>query len=165
VTPSPDHVARVIEQWRRERPDLDVSPQAVIGRVHRLANHLTAALVQVYGTFGLDEGEFDILATLRRAGAPFEMTPGDLQASTMVTSGAITKRVDRCVTNGWVARRVSHGDARSRIVGLTEAGLTLIDAAFTAHIANEHRLLGDLTAADRQVLEAVLQRWATQLGL
>jgi len=163
VTHPPDHVAEIMEQWRRERPDLDVSPQGVIGRLHRIANCLTGELVRVYGTFGLDEGEFDILATLRRVGSPYEMTPKDLQTSTMVTSGAITKRVDRCVSNGWVARRVSQGDARSRIVGLTEAGRELIDAAFTAHIANEHRLVGQLTAVERRELATVLERWASRL--
>src|SRR4051812_45265411 len=100
--PELDHVGRIMAQWRRERPDLDVSPQAVIGRLHRLAARLTEELVAVYGQYELGEGEFDVLATLRRSGAPYELTPGELTAQTMVSSGAVTKRVDRCVEQGWV---------------------------------------------------------------
>ncbi|MGZ4487768.1 MAG: MarR family winged helix-turn-helix transcriptional regulator, partial [Nocardioides sp.] len=95
-----DHVGRIMSQWARERPGLDVSPQGIIGRLHRLAAALTDELVAVYGRFGLGEGEFDVLATLRRAGAPYELTPGELAAGTMVSSGAVTKRVDRCVEQG-----------------------------------------------------------------
>src|SRR6478735_10569230 len=134
-----DHVGRVMAQWHDARPDLDVSPQGVIGRLHRLAGRLTEELVAVYGRYGLGEGEFDVLATLRRAGAPYELAPGDLAAQTMVSSGAITKRVDRCVEQGWVTRRVSDRDGRGRVVALTDAGRTLIDEAFEAHLANEHR--------------------------
>ena len=127
-----DHVGRIMEQWARARPDLDVSPQGVIGRLHRVAARLTEELVAVYGEFGLGEGEFDVLATLRRAGAPYELAAGDLARWTMVSSGAVTKRVDRCVEQGWVTRRVSDADHRGRVVALTEAGLDLIDRAFEA---------------------------------
>ena len=107
-------------QWHRERPDLDVSPQGVIGRLHRLAARLTEELVAVYAEFGLGEGEFDVLATLRRSGAPYELTPGELAAGTMVTSGAVTKRVDRLVERGpgdpagGRARRPRPGDRADR---------------------------------------------------
>jgi DNA-binding MarR family transcriptional regulator len=160
----PDHVARIMEQWARERPDLDVSPQGVIGRLHRVAAALTEQLVAVYGEFGLGEGEFDVLATLRRSGAPYALTPTELAASTMVTSGAVTKRVDRLVDRGLVTRRVGEQDARGRVIALTDAGRDLIDRAFEAHMANEHRLLAALPARDRARLASLLEDWGRALG-
>jgi DNA-binding MarR family transcriptional regulator len=154
-----DHVARIMAEWHRERPDLDVSPQGIIGRLHRLADALTAELIAVYDRFGLSEGEFDVLATLRRAGPPFERTPGDLSASTMVTSGAVTKRIDRLEQRGLVTRRVSDADGRGRVIALTPEGRELIDEVMTAHMTNEHRLLAAIDADERAVLERVLTRW------
>jgi DNA-binding MarR family transcriptional regulator len=158
-----DHVGRIMAQWHRERPDLDVSPQGVIGRLHRLGARLTEELVAVYGEFGLGEGEFDVLATLRRAGAPYELAPGDLARWTMVSSGAVTKRVDRCVEQGWVTRRVSESDHRGRVVALTDAGRDLIDRAFDAHLANEHRLVGMLDQTERARLAHLLEKWGRAL--
>ncbi|SDZ09595.1 MarR family winged helix-turn-helix transcriptional regulator [Herbiconiux ginsengi] len=159
-----DRVARIQEEWRRERPDVDVSPQGVIGRLHRLSALLSGALVEVYREFGLGEGEFDVLAALRRAGDPFERAPGELAAHTMVTTGAMTKRIDRLAEAGLVVRRPSESDGRRRVVALTPQGLDLIDAAFTAHMANEHRLLASLPAADRAALEGILMRWLRASG-
>jgi DNA-binding MarR family transcriptional regulator len=158
-----DHVGRIMQQWQSERPDLDVSPQGVFGRLHRLAARLTQELVAVYAQFGLDEGEFDVLATLRRSGAPYELTPGALAASSMVSSGAITKRVDRCVDRGLATKRVSERDARSRVVALTANGREVIDRAFEAHIANEHRLLEPLGAKERARLTGLLKTWGDAL--
>jgi DNA-binding MarR family transcriptional regulator len=117
-----DHVARIQAEWARERPDLDVSPQGVIGRLHRLAGLLTEQLCVVYRRFGLSEGEFDVLATLRRAGDPFERAPSELSEHTMVTTGAMTKRLDRLERAGLVSRRRSEADGRGRVVALTDAG-------------------------------------------
>jgi DNA-binding MarR family transcriptional regulator len=153
-----------MEQWRRERPDLDVSPQGVIGRLHRLAARLTEELAAVYAEFGLGEGEFDVLATLRRSGAPYELTPSELAATTMVTSGAVTKRVDRLVERGLVTRRVGERDARGRVVALTDAGRELVDRAFEAHMANEHRLVAALSELDRSRLARLLEAWGRALG-
>ncbi|MFB7471515.1 MarR family winged helix-turn-helix transcriptional regulator [Kitasatospora sp. NPDC056184] len=161
--PAPDHVALIQADWRRERPDLDVSPQAVIGRLHRLAGRLTEELCLVYGRYGLAEGEFDVLAALRRAGAPFERAPGELAARTMVTTGAMTKRIDRLERAGLVTRRRSEADGRGRVVALTEAGRRLIDEAFTAHMRNEHRLLGLLSAEEAAALEGLLTAWQQRL--
>jgi DNA-binding MarR family transcriptional regulator len=155
----PDHVARIQAEWARERPDLDVSPQGVIGRLHRLAGHLTEQLLVVYRRFGLGEGEFDVLATLRRAGPPFERAPGELAQFTMVTTGAMTKRVDRLERDGLVTRRRSAVDGRGRVVALTPAGRELIDAAFTEHMHNERRLLDGLSTEDAATLEALLTTW------
>lgn len=158
-----DRIAEIQEAWRRERPDLDPSPQGVIGRLHRVALELTERLVAVYGEFGLTEGEFDVLATLRRAGAPYERAAGDLADHTLVTTGGLTKRVDRLEARGLVERRVEASDARRRLVRLTTTGLDLIDRAFTAHLANEHRLLRELGEADAATIEPILTRWLRAL--
>lgn len=154
-----DHVARIQAQWRRERPDVDVSPQGVIGRLHRLGDRLREELEVEFRRHGLGEGEFDVLAALRRAGEPYELAAGELARHTMVTTGAATKRIDRLEAAGLVTRRVREDDQRGRVVGLTDAGRRVIDEAFTAHMANEHRLLEPLSARDRADLERVLTRW------
>jgi DNA-binding MarR family transcriptional regulator len=159
----PDHVARIQAEWARERPDLDVSPQAVIGRLHRVAALLTDRLCVVYKQYGLGEGEFDVLATLRRAGPPFERAPGELAAHTMVTTGAMTKRIDRLERDGLVTRRAADDDRRGRVVGLTEAGRDLIDRAFTDHMRNEHRLLADFEPDRLRELEDLLTTWLGRL--
>lgn len=160
-----DQASTVHDQWRRERPDLDTTPVLVIGRIHRLAAALTPELTAVYAEFGLGEGEFDVLATLRRQGEPFTLTPGDLAEGTMVTSGAVSKRLDRLEARGLVVRRTRTEDARSRLVALTPQGRDLIDRAMTAHAANEARLLAALPARDRDALARLLGRLAVSLGV
>lgn len=159
----PDRVARIQAEWARERPDLDVTPQGVIGRLHRLAAHLTDELCVVYQRHGLSEGEFDVLAALRRAGAPFERAPGELARFTMVTTGAMTKRLDRLEEAGLVTRRPAAADGRGRVVGLTTAGRELIDRAFTEHMHNEHRLLAALSPAEAAQLEQLLTTWLARV--
>jgi len=154
-----DHVARIQRQWTRERPDLDTRPIGVIGRLHRLAGFLTEELCVVYRRHGLGEGEFDVLAALRRAGEPFEYAPGELARFTMVTTGAMTKRIDRLEQDGLVTRRPSTSDGRGRVVALTTAGRDLIDAAFAEHMRNERRLLDALTPHQADTLETLLATW------
>ena len=158
-----DHVTRIQAEWARERPDVDVSPQGVIGRLHRLASHLTAELCVVYRRYGLSEGEFDVLAALRRAGDPYERAPGELARFTMVTTGAMTKRLDRLEVSGLVTRRPATDDGRGRVVALTEAGRSLIDRAFTDHMRNERRLLDALTPREADNLEVLLTAWLARL--
>ncbi len=155
-------MGRIQREWARERPEVDVGPQGVIGRLHRLAGFLTQEIVAVYAEHGLSEGEFDVLAALRRAGEPFERAPGELADHTMVTSGAMTKRVDRLVAAGLVTRRRSTEDGRGRVVALTAKGRGVIDRAFDAHMANEHRLLAALAPADRERLERILRTWLAE---
>ncbi|AXX29843.1 Transcriptional regulator, MarR family [Actinosynnema pretiosum subsp. pretiosum] len=154
-----DRVARIQAEWARERPDVDVSPQGVIGRLHRLAAALMEEISVVYRRHGLGEGEFDVLAALRRAGEPYERAPGELAQHTMVTTGAITKRLDRLERDGLVTRRMTDGDGRRRVVALTEAGKRVFDRAFTEHMANERRLLELLDPEEARMLEGLLERW------
>ncbi|MEV5600849.1 MarR family transcriptional regulator [Streptomyces sp. NPDC052299] len=158
-----DHVARIQAEWRQQRPDVDISPQGVIGRLHRLAGRLTGELSRVYDRYGLSEGEFDVLCALRRAGEPYERAPGELAAHTMVTTGAITKRIDRLERAGLVTRRRSDDDQRGRIVALTGPGRTLIDQAFVDHMRNERRLLDLLTPGEAETLESLLTTWLARV--
>ncbi|MER8030285.1 MarR family transcriptional regulator [Streptomyces bauhiniae] len=158
-----DHVARIQAEWHRERPEIDVAPQGVIGRLHRLAARITEELCLVYGRYGLSEGEFDVLCALRRAGAPYERAPGELAAHTMVTTGAMTKRLDRLERAGLITRRRSTDDQRARIVALTTPGHTLIDEAFTTHMQNERRLLNLLSPNETAALEPLLKTWLARM--
>lgn len=159
----PDHVGRIMAQWAVERPDLDVSPQGIIGRLHRLAVQLDDELRPVFAAAGLARGDFDVLATLRRSGAPYELSPGEISETTMVTSGAVTKRLDRLEGAGLVTRRASEDDGRARRVRLTERGLALMDETFERHMANEHRLVGLLEESDRRELARLLEAWGRAL--
>ncbi|MFE9928070.1 MarR family winged helix-turn-helix transcriptional regulator [Streptomyces sp. NPDC005533] len=156
-------MARIQDEWARERPDVDVSPQGVIGRLHRLGLLLTDRLTLVYRKYGLGEGEFDVLATLRRAGEPFERAPGELAAHTMVTTGAMSKRIDRLERDGLVTRRRSAADGRGRVVALTPAGRDLIDQAFAEHMRNERSLLDVLAPQEAAQLEQLLTTWLAKV--
>ncbi|MFI7071605.1 MarR family winged helix-turn-helix transcriptional regulator [Micromonospora sediminicola] len=157
---NPDHIDEIVGQWRRERPDLDPSPMLVIGRIQWLADALDAALRPPFAAAGLGNGEFDVLAALRRAGAPHTLTPGQLSHRMLVTTGAVTKRVDRLIARGLVYRATHETDARGRVVGLTPAGLKLIDRLVEEHLANEAALLRGLTDRERADLERLLETLA-----
>ena len=158
-----DHVDRVQAQWRAERPEIDTSPMGIIARLHRIADALRGELLTLYREHGLGEGEFDILATLRRSGAPFELTPSELAQQTMVTTGAVSKRLDRLETTGFVTRRENLEDARGRVVALTSQGRDTIDRAYEAHMRNEARLLDHFSAAEREQLQSLLRSWSLKL--
>lgn len=150
-------------QWGVQRPDLDVSPMGVIGRLHRLGVVLNDELRPVFAEAGLGDGDFDVLAALRRSDPPHELTPGQLASSTMVTSGAVTKRVDRLERQGLVRRTVADDDGRSRRVSLTDKGFALVDELVEKHVANEHRLLSGLTELERSRLAHLLEAWGRHL--
>jgi DNA-binding MarR family transcriptional regulator len=156
-----DAVDAIVAQWRHVRPDLDSTPVEVIGRMHRLGDRLRVRLVARYRDFDLGEGEFDVLATLRRNAEP--LRPNALAAQTMVTTGGMTKRIDRLVAAGLVTREAGAGDGRTRAIALTERGTALIDEAYAAHLENERRLVAPLAEADRVALAAILRRWALAL--
>lgn len=153
-----DHVDRVLAQWAAQRPDLDVSPMAVIGRLTRAERHISAELARTFAEHGLDRPSFDVLATLRRSGVPHRLTPTQLMRSAMVTSGAITQRLDRLEARGLVARTPNEADGRGTYVSLTDGGRALIEAALPDHLATEQRLLAALTDAERRALARTLRR-------
>ena len=132
-----DHVDRILAQWRQERPDLDVGPMGLIGRAKRLTLCLTREMEKTWSRFCLNAASFDVLATLRRSGAPFRLSPSDLMASTMVTSGTMTNRIDQLEKAGLVERKQSPEDGRSFQVCLTDKGFAVIDEAVTAHVATQ----------------------------
>lgn len=152
-----DLVDQILQQWRTERPDLDASPIAVIGRISRASRAIDVRLKELYATFDLGEGDFDLLVTVRRSGPPYRLTPTQLGMRMMVTSGAVTKRVDRLAEVGLV-RRVPSEDGRSWPVELTDKGVALTQEAMAAHVANEDRILAALSPAERTQLAALLRR-------
>ncbi len=153
-----DEVDRIVTAWARERPDLDVEPLQVLSRVTRLARHLDRARSAAFAEHGLVGWEFDVLAALRRAGAPYELSPGQLVTQTLVTSGTMTNRVDRLASRGLVERLPDPRDRRGVIVRLTEQGRSAVDDAFAGLLAREHALLAGLDAGQRAELSALLQQ-------
>jgi DNA-binding MarR family transcriptional regulator len=158
-----DHVDLILEQWRRARPDLDPAPIGIIGRISRLARELEDRLEPVYREHGLEGGWFDVLATLRRSGPPYRMRPSELTGAVMLTSSGTTKRLDRLEQAGLVARAPDPDDRRGTLVAITDAGLRLVEETVAAHLANEARLVGALTDAERRRLADLLRK--LQLGL
>ena len=159
-----DHVDRVLEQWATQRPDLDVSPMAVIGRLKRLSQLIGAELGRTFSAHGLDAASFDVLATLLRSGPPHRLTPADLMRAAMVTSGAITQRLDRLQARGLVTRTPSQFDGRVVHVALTDDGRALIDDALPDHVDTENRLLAALTRTQRDALAETLRSLLEFLG-
>ncbi len=151
-----DAVDGILEQWRRERPDLDVSPMGIIGRVKRCAALLQRKLDETFAAFGLTIWEFDVLATLRRTGAPYCLAPTALFSALMITSGTMTHRLQRLEASGLVLRVPNPHDARSVLVQLTPEGLALIDRAVAAHVENERRILASIKPSDLEGLDARL---------
>ena len=160
-----DRAAKAVEQWARERPDLDVTPMLVLGRLNE-ASSLVARerLAPLFARVGLQAGEFDVLATLRRSGQPYALTPTALYEATMVTSGAMTNRLDRLEKAGLILRGPHPNDRRGIVVQLTEQGLALIDEALTAHVANEHEILAGLSGAERETLAQLLEKLIASAG-
>ncbi len=156
-----DHLDRVLEQWATVRPDLDAAPMGVIGRLSRLARLIDTELQRTFAEHDLDRPSFDVLATLRRNDRP--LTPAELMRSSMTTSGAVTQRLDRLAARGLVARTPSQKDGRVVHVSLTDEGRTTIDRALPDHVANEHRILAELSDEDRAALAGLLRRLLTSL--
>ncbi len=157
-TPPGDEVDRIVEAWRRERPDLDVGPLHVLSRVSRLARHLDLARGAAFAQHGLEGWEFDVLSALRRAGAPYELSPGQLVAQTLVTSGTMTNRVDRLERRGLVGRSPDPNDRRGVIVSLTPTGRQVVDSAMADLLGREHAILGGLGEVDQTRLADSLRR-------
>ena len=152
-----DEVDELLESWGRERGDLDLAPVAVFSRVSRLARRLELARRDAFAAHGIEQWEFDVLAALRRAGPPNQLSPGQLLRETLVTSGTMTNRVDRLSARGFVERSPDPNDRRGVIVALTEAGREAVDGAMADLLARERDLLAQIPERDRQTLSALLR--------
>jgi len=152
-----DEVDELLEDWGRERGDLDLAPVAVFSRVSRLARRLELARREAFAEQGIEQWEFDVLAALRRAGTPYELSPGRLLTETLVTSGTMTNRIDRLSARGYVERYPDPDDRRGVIVRLTVEGRSAVDAAFAALLDAERALLEDLPERDRTRLASLLR--------
>lgn len=152
-----DGVDRILEQWARERPELDTEAMGIFGRVYRLARVAGDAATAAYGELGITRADFDVLASLRRAGEPFALSPTQLTASLMLTSGGVTGRVDRLEALGLVRRAPAPSDRRSLVVSLTDEGRELVDRAVVAGLEAQQRLLARVPEERRPVLDALLR--------
>jgi DNA-binding MarR family transcriptional regulator len=152
-----DAVDTITDQWRRERPELDPSPMAIMGRISRIATLAQRELDRVFRRYGIVGGDFDVLATLRRAGPSYRLTPGELSRSTMVTTGGMTKRLDRLEKEHLIRREPDPSDRRGRLIALTPEGRDVVDRAVEAHLQNEERLLAGLPPVERAQLAGLLR--------
>jgi len=159
-----DAVDLILEQWQRERPDLDCSPMGIVGRITQLQREVFLAQRATFARHGLDAPSFDVLAALRRAGKPYQLTPTALMRTALVTSGAITQRLDRLEERGLITRERSEEDGRAVVVTLTPEGRAALDAALPDHLETERRLLAGLPSADRARLADLLRRLLVGLG-
>jgi DNA-binding MarR family transcriptional regulator len=156
-----DEVDRLVAAWRRERPDLDVTPLEVLSRVTRLARHLDRARRTAFAEHDLEVWEFDVLSALRRAGAPYQLSPGALLNQTLVTSGTMTNRIDRLTDKGLVQRLPDPADRRGVLVRLTTDGRKRVDAALADLLRHEDALLAALSRQERKALAALLRDLVT----
>jgi len=152
-----DEVDDLVDAWREQRPDLDVGPLHVLSRVSRLARHLDIARRSAFARHDLESWEFDVLSALRRAGPPFQLTPGALLRATLVTSGTMTNRIDRLAASGYVTREPDPRDRRGVLVTLTDGGRDVVDAALEDLLAGERKLLAALNPAEREALTSLLR--------
>ena len=159
-----DYVDQLIAQWRRQRPALDVSTMGVIGRISRLSRLLERQIEEVFAAHGLQGGRFDVLAALVRAGEPHRLTPTQLYNSLLVSSGAITNRIDHLVDERLVTRGADVSDRRSMPVQLTDAGRDRLDEALIAHLKNEEELIAAVEPGERELLAHILRGWLIALG-
>ncbi|MDF2178129.1 MarR family transcriptional regulator [Aliiglaciecola sp. CAU 1673] len=157
--PLHDGVDEIARQWQEQGVDADLQPLMVLGRVIRLMKHIETELAECHGHFGLKVGEFDVLATLRRAGQPFSLTPSQLYQAMLLSSGAMTNRLDRLEKKGLIERKHSQEDRRSVHVCLTSQGKSLIDEMLPSHLQAQNRLLRNLAPAEREQLVGLLKTW------
>jgi DNA-binding MarR family transcriptional regulator len=153
----PDAVDRIVAQWATELPELDVSTMGIVGRLARLDQILRASQDEVFRSHGLEAWEFDVLATLRRSGKPYVLTPTELIESMMVASGTMTNRIDRLAGRGLVERRKDAADGRVVRVALSRTGKALVERALPDHVNNQSRMLRSLNRTQRSALEAALR--------
>ncbi len=154
-----DRADLAVEQWARERPDLRTLPMALFGRLNEAAERaMRDHMNPLFARAGLQSGEFDVLATLRRSGEPYMLSPTQLYEAAMISSGGMTDRIDRLERAGLVVRRADPKDRRGKLIVLTDPGKHLIDEAIGRHVANEERLLLSLTQAEQETLSLLLKK-------
>ena len=155
---SGDLVDQVIADWAQERPDFDTSPVAIVARVGRLQIFLDARLERVFAQFGITRATFDVLAALRRSGAPYRLPQKALMRALMRTSGTTSFRIDQLERAGFVRREPDPEDGRGTLVTLTRKGARLFDVVAPAHLANESSLVASLTGTERATLAELLRK-------
>lgn len=158
-----DAVDTILAQWQRERPDLETRVMGPFGRLKRCTILIQRRLERTFSAFGMTAWEFDVLATLRRSGAPYCLTPTSLFSTMMITSGTMTHRLQRLEASGWVQRMANEQDARSMLVQLTPEGFALIDRAVEAHVDNEQDILSRLPTEAVENLDTILSLWLSAL--
>jgi DNA-binding MarR family transcriptional regulator len=159
-----DTVDELLTEWREQRPDLDCSPMGVVGRISRASRLLEQGVNAYFAEHGVESWEFDVLATLRRAGEPYQRTMGELVAAAMISSAAATNRVDRLVAKGLIEREVDPDNRRRVLVRLTPAGLRLVNKLLAGHVENERRLLAQMPADRLPELAGLLRTLLVALG-
>lgn len=153
-----DKIDGIREQWRREKPHMDTAPMALVGRIRRYAQFLGQEMAQTFAAHGLNAAGFDVLATLRRSGPPYALSPGELIEATMVTSGTMTNRIDQLIKAGLVERRRNPQDGRGAVIALTEQGRSTIDVALEDHAATQARLVASFSPDEREMLNALMRK-------
>ncbi|WP_394126758.1 MarR family winged helix-turn-helix transcriptional regulator [Vibrio hepatarius] len=157
-----DAIERVVEQWAKEKPELDTEPMAIMGRLMRIAKYMETEVAQLHKRYDLKLGEFDVLATLRRSGEPFCLTPSELIDSMMLTSGAMTNRLDKLEKKQLIVREHSKEDRRSVTVQLTQDGFILIDKIIEEHAAVQAKLVKGMNTNQKKQINTLLKGWLTQ---
>jgi DNA-binding MarR family transcriptional regulator len=158
-----DRVDAILRQWNQERPDLDVGPMGLIGRIRRISERLLREMEKNFASHGLTAAGFDVMATLRRSGPPYALSPGDLLATMMITSGTLTNRIDQLEKGGLVKRMPNPEDGRSFLIALTDKGFALIDRCVTHHVQTQARLASLLPKKDRAALDTLLSKYLVAL--
>lgn len=154
-----DRAEKAARQWRKERPDIEVAPMVLLGRLQETALVISRdRLNPLFAEYGLQPGEFDVLATLRRSGAPYALTPTALYNTAMISSGSMTNRIERLEKAGLVSRNAHPTDGRGSLVTLTDNGLTLIEEAIVEHVKNQKAILRTLSKAEQAQLATLLEK-------
>lgn len=153
-----DHIDKLIKQWENERPELDLAPMALLGRLTRLSYFFRQAMEKTFAEFDLNPAGFDVLATLRRSGEPYTLCPKDLLNSTLVTSGTMTNRIEQLQKAGFITRQRSQTDKRSYLISLTPKGLSTINQAVEKHVITQKRLIDTLSKDDYQQFDTLLKK-------
>lgn len=159
-----DRVDRILEQWHAEKPDLDVSPMAVIGRLSRTALAVESRLADTFARHGLDASSFDVLATLLRSGAPYRITPAELARDAMISTSAVAQRLNKLESRGLVQRKSNPDDGRGTLVALSDAGKELVESALPDHLETERAIVATLSSAEKKQLALLLRRIAAAAG-